>query len=143
MGACSQSIIMAAPADRIMAVIADFGSYPDWAMSVKRAEVVEKYPDGQPRRVHFVMDAGVVKDDYTLAYRWSPEHSRVSWSLVDSKVMKSQEGCYDLVESAGSTKVTYTLEVETSLPMLGLLRRKGEKMIMDIALKELKKRVES
>lgn len=143
MAASTQSITIAAPAKDIMAVIADFASYPVWAASVKNADVVEEYADGAARRVHFVMDAGVVKDEYTLAYDWSPDDSRVSWSLVESKVMKSQEGCYDLAESDGTTKVTYTLDVQTSMPMLGLLRRKGEKMIMDIALKELKKRVES
>jgi hypothetical protein len=39
--------------------------------------------------------------------------------------------------------VTYTLEVELSIGMLGMFRRKAEKMIMDTALKQLKRRVES
>jgi hypothetical protein len=38
--------------------------------------------------------------------------------------------------------VTYTLSVQLAVPMIGLFRRKAEKMIMDIALKELKRRVE-
>ena len=44
---------------------------------------------------------------------------------------------------AGSTEVTYSLAVDLAIPMLGLLKRKLEKMVMDTALKELKKRVES
>jgi len=131
-----------APADRVMAVIADFASYPEWAASVKSAEVVQKRPDGRAGQVRFVLDAGMVKDKYVLAYDWAPDGRRVGWSLVESTVMKSQEGFYDLAESAGTTRVTYTLEVQTSMPMLGLLRRKGEKMIMNTALTELKKRVE-
>jgi hypothetical protein len=43
----------------------------------------------------------------------------------------------------GTTTVTYTLEVELSIGMLGMFRRKAEKMIMDTALKQLKRRVES
>jgi hypothetical protein len=39
--------------------------------------------------------------------------------------------------------VTYTLAVELSVGMLGMFRRKAEKMIMDTALKQLKRRVES
>ena len=39
--------------------------------------------------------------------------------------------------------MTYMLEVELSIGMLGMFRRKAEKMIMDTALKELKRRVES
>jgi uncharacterized membrane protein len=138
-----QSITITAPAAAVMAVIADFPSYPLWASSVKKVEILEEYDDGYASQVRFVMDAGVVKDEYTLAYEWAEDASWVSWSLVESKVMKSQEGSYELAEAGGGTQVTYTLGVETSTPMLGLLRRKGERMIMDIALKELKKRVES
>ena len=39
--------------------------------------------------------------------------------------------------------MTYTLEVELSVGMLGMFRRKAEKMIMDTALKQLKRRVEA
>jgi len=39
--------------------------------------------------------------------------------------------------------VTYTLSVELNIGMLGMFRRKAEKMIMDTALRELKRRVES
>jgi hypothetical protein len=38
--------------------------------------------------------------------------------------------------------VTYQLAVELNMPMLGMFRRKAEKVIIDTALKELKKRVE-
>ena len=43
----------------------------------------------------------------------------------------------------GGTKVTYDLEVDLKIPMIGMLKRKAEKVIIDTALKELKKRVES
>ncbi len=138
-----QSITIAAPADAVMAVIADFSAYPEWAAAVKKVDVLEEYDDGYASQVRFVVDAGVVKDDYTLAYEWSADGSWVSWTLVESKMMKSQDGSYELAESGGQTQVTYTLGVETAMPMLGLLRRRSERMIMDIALKELKKRVES
>jgi len=47
-----------------------------------------------------------------------------------------------LVPRGASTEVTYQLAVDLVIPMLGLLKRKAEKVIMDTALKELKKRVE-
>ena len=43
----------------------------------------------------------------------------------------------------GSTEVTYRLAVDISIPMIGMLKRKAEKVIIDTALKGLKKRVES
>jgi len=38
--------------------------------------------------------------------------------------------------------VTYELAVDLAIPMLGLLKRKAEKMIINTALKGLKARVE-
>ena len=139
----SQSITIDAPASQVMGVIADFGRYPEWARSVRSAQVVTAGNDGRAREVRFVMDAGPIKDDYTLVYEWSAGDRAVNWRLVEpSQVQKSQEGSYELVERGGSTVVTYTLAVETSMPMLGMLKRKGERIIMDTALKELKRRVE-
>jgi hypothetical protein len=42
-----------------------------------------------------------------------------------------------------STEVSYSLAVDVAIPMLGLMRRKAEKVITDTALKGLKKRVET
>ena len=39
--------------------------------------------------------------------------------------------------------MTYRLAVDLNVPMLGMFKRKAEKMIMDTALKGLKKRVEA
>jgi uncharacterized membrane protein len=137
----TQSIVIDAPPDRIMGVIADFPAYPEWAASVKSCEVLETGPDGRAARVHFILDAGVVKDDYVLAYDWSGDQ-RVDWHLVRGQMQKSQQGSYVLEPKAGSTTVTYQLAVDLAIPMLGLFKRKAEKVIMDTALKELKKRVE-
>jgi hypothetical protein len=59
-------------------------------------------------------------------------------------MMRAQNGSYELERDAdGRTHVTYSLTVDLSIPMLGLLKRKAERVVMDTALKELKKRVES
>jgi uncharacterized membrane protein len=138
----TQSIVIDAPPAAIMAVIADFPAYPQWAASVKSAEVVSTLPDGRADQVQFVLDAGVVKDNYVLSYEWSGD-DRVDWRLVRGQVQKSQQGSYVLTaRSGGSTEVTYHLAVDLAIPMLGMFKRKAEKVIMDTALKELKKRVE-
>lgn len=139
----SQSILIDAPPDAIMAVIADFPAYPQWTGSITTCEVQDSHPDGHARTVHFVVDAGVVKDDYLLEYDWGPGGDRVSWSLVKGQLQKGQHGSYVLIPVGDSTRVTYSLAVDLNVPMLGLLKRKAEKVIMDTALKELKKRVES
>jgi carbon monoxide dehydrogenase subunit G len=140
-----QSIQVHAPLDRVAAVICDFPRYPEWAEAMKRIEVVSEYADGYAAEVRFVIDAGVMADEYTLEYSYAEDLSRIEWHLVaPSKTQKSQNGSYDLTENGdGTTTVTYTLEVELSIGMLGMFRRKAEKMIMDTALKQLKRRVET
>jgi hypothetical protein len=141
----TQSITIAAHPERVAAVICDFPSYPEWAGAMKSVEVLEEYEDGYASQVRFVIDAGVAADDYTLAYEYAEDISRIEWHLVaPSKMQKAQRGSYDISENGdGTSTVTYTLEVELAIGMLGMFRRKAEKMIMDMALKELKRRVES
>jgi len=137
----SSTITISAPPDEVMAVIADIDRYPEWTGQIKSAEVLDADPSGRPRQARFVMDAGVLKDEYVLEYDWSTVG--VAWHLVGtSAVQKSQVGSYALAPRGGGTEVTYSLSVDIAMPMLGMFKRKAEKMIMDSALKELKKRVE-
>jgi ribosome-associated toxin RatA of RatAB toxin-antitoxin module len=138
----TQSIVIDAPPDRILAVIADFAAYPEWTNAVKQTEVLTENADGRAEQVRFTLDAGPIKDVYTLAYEWLPADRGVRWNLVKGQMQRAQRGSYELVPDGPRTSVTYTLSVQLAIPLLGLLRRKAEKVIMDTALKELKRRVE-
>ena len=138
----SSIVIDAAPAD-IMAVIADFPAYPEWAKGVTRADVVAAYDDGSAEQVFFALDVSPIKDEYTLAYEWKGDEA-VTWSLVEGKMLRALDGAYLLRDLGnGSTEVTYRLALDVSIPLIGMLKRKGEKILIDTALRGLKKRVES
>ena len=141
----TQSIVIAAPPEQVAGVICDFPRYPEWVSAAKSVEVLEEYEDGYASQVKFALDAGVVADEYTLAYEYAEDISRIEWHLVEpSKMQKQQDGSYDIADNGdGSSTVTYTLEVELAIGMLGMFKRKAEKIIMDTALNELKKRVET
>jgi ribosome-associated toxin RatA of RatAB toxin-antitoxin module len=138
----SSITIEAAPA-AVMDVIADFAAYPEWTGAVKQVEVRATGPAGRAKEVWFQLDAGAIKDSYTLAYTWKGQHE-VRWSLVEAEqIMKTMDGAYLLADNGdGSSTVTYQLVVDVKIPMLGMIKRKAEKVIIDTALKELKKRVE-
>lgn len=140
--ATTSSIAIAAPPEQVMAVIADFEAYPEWASQVKTVEVLASDDAGRAERVRFTMDAGPIKDSYTLDYDWAPDGLSVSWHLVKGQMQRAQEGSYTLVGNEGATTVTYALAVDLSIPMIGMLRRKAEKVIIDTALNGLKRRVE-
>ena len=139
----TSTIVIAAETGDVMSVISAFDGYPDWAQGVKKAEVLETAADGRPVRVHFELDASPIKDSYTLQYVWNGNES-VHWTLVEGKMLKAMDGSYELDDRPdGTTEVTYRLAVDIAIPMIGMLKRKAEKVIIDTALKGLKKRVES
>lgn len=139
----TQSIDVEAPPERVMAVIADFPSYPEWAKQVRETEVLAEDEQGRAKQVKLTLDAGPIKDVYTLEYDWAADGRGVSWHLVKGQMQKAQDGRYQLESiEGGMTRVTYTLSVELMLPMIGMLRRKAEAMVMHTALRELKRRVE-
>jgi ribosome-associated toxin RatA of RatAB toxin-antitoxin module len=137
----SSTTIDATP-EQIMAVIADFAAYPAWTGEVKEIEVLGE-SDGRAEQVRLLLDAGAIKDEHVLAYTWDGDH-QVSWTLVKSQMLKSLDGSYTLVPArSGGTEVIYQLAVDVKIPMLGMIKRKAEKVIIDRALAGLKKRVES
>jgi ribosome-associated toxin RatA of RatAB toxin-antitoxin module len=136
------SIDIAAPPEAVLQVITDFEAYPQWASEVKEARVDERDDAGRAVRVWYRMDAGALRDEHTLAYDY-PTDSEVRWSLVASNMMRALDGSYVVEATDAGSHVTYQLAVDVKLPMVGLLKRKVEKLIIDRALSGLKKRVEA
>lgn len=139
----TSSITVAAPPADVMAVIADFGAYPQWASGVRDTEVVERAADGRAARVRFSLDAGVVKDSYVLGYDWNGD-TGVRWHLAEpGSVISAMAGGYRLADGEGGTEVTYDLTVDVRIRLPGMLKRRAEKVIIDTALKGLKSRAEA
>jgi hypothetical protein len=137
----TSSITVAAPRADVMAVIADFASYPEWASAVRSAEVLGRDGDGRASRVRFGLDAGVVKDSYVLSYDWD---AGVRWDLAEpGSVITALSGGYVLADANGGTEVTYDLAVDVRIPMPGMLKRRAERTIIDTALKGLRDRAEA
>jgi hypothetical protein len=141
----SRTFIAAGPG-AVLDVIADFDSYPEWAGEVKKVAVISEDGDGWADQVEFTLASGAIKDTYVLEYDWDVAEDGtgvISWTLVSAQVLKAMNGSYTLEADGTGTAVTYRLSVDVRIPMLGMLKRKAEKVIIDTALKELKKRVEA
>ena len=139
----AQTIYIDADPGTVMNVIADIGSYPEWVSEYKEAEVLEADPEGNPKVARLVLDATVLKDTLVLSYEWPKDRGSVRWSLVSSSLLRSLDGVYRLASKGSGTDVTYELTVDIAITMIGLLKRKAERRLIDTALKDLKKRVEA
>ncbi len=141
--ATESTITIEAPFAEVAAVVADLTKYPEWSSAIKRVEVLESDAEGRPTKAKLVVDAGPMRDAVTLQYDWSLAPAQLSWTLLDAELLTAMDGTYSLVETEDDvTEVTYRLEVDVAMPMLSMLKRKAEKAVVDVALKELKKRVE-
>jgi len=137
------SIAVAAPRADVMAVIADFAAYPEWASAVRSAEVIGRDGGGRASQVRFVLDAGVIKDSYVLSYDWNGDLA-VRWDLAEpGSVITALSGGYLLADADAGTTVTYDLAVDVRIPMPGMLKRRAEKTIIETALKGLRDRAEA
>jgi len=138
------SIVVNAAPTQVMAVIADIAAYPEWSDGMRSVEILTQYEDGRPADARFVVDAGAIKDTYELEYDWADDDSSVSWTLTQGGMLKAMDGSYELADNGdGTTTVRYQLAVDVSIPMIGLIKRKAEKVIVDTALRGLKERVEA
>lgn len=137
------SIEINASPEQIMAVIADLAAYPDWSDGITSVQVLSVYEeDGRPADARFHLDSGPIRDDYELEYDWDGD-TQVTWKLTKGDMVTAMDGMYKLTPNGESTTVLYRLAVDVKIPMLGMIKRKAEKVIVDTALKGLKERVES
>jgi ribosome-associated toxin RatA of RatAB toxin-antitoxin module len=139
----SSIVINASPA-AIMDVIADLAAYPQWSDGIKEVTVLALFEDdNRPADARFNLSSGAIKDIYELEYDWDGDE-KVSWTLTKGDMLTAMDGVYELTPNGdGSTTVHYRLAVDVKIPMIGMIKRKAEKVIVDTALKGLKKRVES
>ena len=108
-----------------MTVIEDLDRLPQWVHPMKRIEVLERFPDQRPKRVHFWVEAPFVRDDFLVG-----------------RLLREQAGSYTLTDVGEHTQVRYDLAVLMKLPIPGFIQRLATEIIMSHALTGLKAQVE-
>jgi ribosome-associated toxin RatA of RatAB toxin-antitoxin module len=137
------SIEIEAEAEEIMAVIADFESYPDWVDGIRSAEVRRRDERGRGTEVAFEFSAMGFSASYTLVYEYEPDDSGVRWTTKEAGgAVKDIEGEYVIEPLNGDAEVTYHLRVETAVRLPGFVKRRADRQAISTALEGLKRRVE-
>jgi hypothetical protein len=140
----TEHLNVGADVDRCIEVALDFAHYPDWALDIKEATVLETDDRGRGSRVAFRAAAMGRSASYVLAYSYSDDNHRISWTLLEGDIMRALDGSYVFEPTnEGSTDITYNLSVELVVPIPGWVKRRAEGKIRTTALRELKHRVES
>jgi uncharacterized membrane protein len=141
--ATTSTVSITASADEVRSVIFDLASYPSWSTSFKSVTVLESDGQGRPTQVSMSVDAGALKDKPTLNYDWSAYPDRLDFSLEDADLLTQMSGGYIVKDNGDETEVTFELTVALSMPVPDIMRTKAEKSTIDLALKQLKEKLEN
>jgi hypothetical protein len=138
-----EQIHIDAPPARCLARALAFADYPDWTKDVKQATVLASDDDGRGTRVEYVAAALGRRVRYVLDYDFTEAPHAFSWSLVEGDLLRALDGRYEFDPAGDGTLVDYTLRVDLSIPLPGLIKRRASGMIMGTALRDLKRVVEA
>ncbi len=139
----TNSMTIEATADDVRTVLFDLATYPEWSSAIKSVEVLEKDSQSRPTKVKMKVDAGVMKDNVTLDYDWSLAPEKLLFTFDDADLLTDMSGAYIVKDNGDdTTSVTYELTVALSMPVPAMMRHKAERATIDLALNELKKKLE-
>ncbi len=128
----------------VAALLFDPAGYPEWSTAIKSATVLEKDGEGRATKIEMMIKAGQVKDRVILDYDWSNAPAALTFSLDDADMLTQMSGGYTLTDNGDeTTKVEYELTVALSMPVPAMMRTKAERDTIDLALKELKEKLEA
>lgn len=140
------SVVVNAPAGHVIDVVADLATYPEWSTGITQVEVLSTEGDGWVDQVRFVSAAGPLKDTYTLDFGWDVTvdgTGRVTWSLVSGSILSALDAGISVgTNPGGGTLVEHDLTLDTTSPIVGMLKRRAERSLVSTFLSDLKRRVE-
>lgn len=120
MAQASLTKTMPVAAAALWQVIEDYAQYPKFVDGVSTAKIISSEPTKV--RVEYAIELMGKKIHYTLDHFKNSNGQELSWSLVDSNLLKANSGHWQLKSlSADQTEVTYHLELEFNFYVPGMI----------------------
>lgn len=137
----SKTVEVAADAATIMAIVADFESYPQWNAEVKGLWVLARYQDGRPSQLR--LDASYSGFDGTFIQAvYYPSATQIQTVLQQGDLFTKQEQLFSAVEVGPSTLLTVDMDVETAMSIPTPMVKKAVNDALDYLADNLKRRAE-
>nr|WP_090280158.1 SRPBCC family protein [Mycolicibacterium komanii]CRL76275.1 polyketide cyclase/dehydrase and lipid transport [Mycolicibacterium komanii] len=136
----SREVVFEAPKEVIMDALADIDAVPTWSPVHKRAEVLDRHPDGRPHHVKATFKIMGVTDKELLEYHWGDDW--VVWDAKATMQQRGQHGEYNLTPiGEDRTRVRFDIVIDLAAPIPEFLLRRAKKMVLDVATENLRRRV--
>lgn len=138
----SKTLEVAASAESIMGIVADFEAYPEWNDEVKGCWVLARYDDGRPSQLR--LDAAVSGFDITYIQAiFYPGANQIQTVMQQGDLFSKQEQVFSVVEMGPTTLLTVDLDVETTMPVPKPMVKKMVNDALEHLADNLKERAEA
>jgi ribosome-associated toxin RatA of RatAB toxin-antitoxin module len=139
---CTGRVQINAPPSRCFAVAADIEGYPDWADEVEKVTVLERGDEGQALRV--AMEVYLFRKDFstTLDFDHGQAPDELSFTLVESRKLRTLTGSYAFVPSGDGSTMAFRLRAEFIKPKAPRIERFAGRKIETAITRDLRRHIE-
>ncbi|AKN15799.1 SRPBCC family protein [Mycobacterium haemophilum] len=116
----------------IMAIVADFESYPQWHEWIKGVWVLARYDDGRPSQLRIDIDFQGMQGTYIQAVYY-PDVNQIQTVMQQGDLYSKQEQLFCVTEAEAGSVLTVDLDIELTLPVPAPM----VKMLLNTALDRL------
>lgn len=121
----SKTVEVEAPAETIMAIVADFEAYPQWNPEIKGCWILARYDDGRPSQLRLDVEIQGQSGVFINAVYY-PAENQIYTVLQQGDHFSKQEQRFSVVPLGANTllQVDMEVEVDTKLPIPSLMVKK-------------------
>lgn len=121
----SKTVEVEAPAETIMAIVADFEAYPQWNPEIKGCWILARYDDGRPSQLRLDVEIQGQAGVFINAVYY-PAENQIYTVLQQGDHFSKQEQRFSVVPLGATTllQVDMEVEVDTKLPIPSLMVKK-------------------
>ena len=141
MPSVSKTVEVAASPEKIMSIVADFESYPQWNEEIKGCWVLARYDDGRPSQLRLDVQVQGMDGSYICAVYY-PSPAEIYTVLQQGDLFAKQQQNFSVVGMGPTSLLTVDLDVETKMAVPKMMVKKVVGDALDYLADNLKKRAE-
>lgn len=139
----SKTVEVAADADAILAIVADFEAYPQWNEEVRGCWILARYNDGRPSQLRLDTSVQGMEGTYIQAVYY-PGPGQIQTVMQQGEHFSKQEQLFSAVAMGpNSALLTVDMDVETTLPVPAMMVKKIVNDALDHLANNVKTRAEA
>ncbi|MBU9762328.1 SRPBCC family protein [Mycobacterium sp. TNTM28] len=119
----SKTVEVEAPAEKILAIVADFEAYPQWNPEIKGSWILARYDDGRPSQLRLDVEIQGQSGVFINAVYY-PAENQIFTVMQQGDHFTKQEQRFSVVPLGANTLLQVDLDVEVKLPIPAMMVKK-------------------